>query len=46
MSAAFETFLETMGVHLRFRPAGQPRHGAVLERMFGRANTEYIHNLV
>ncbi len=45
MSAAFETFLETMGVHLRFRPAGQPRHGAVLERMFGRANTEYIHNL-
>lgn len=45
MSSAFETFLEVMGTHLRFRPAGQPRHGAVLERMFGRANTEYIHNL-
>lgn len=45
MSSAFETFLQAMGVHLRFRPAGQPRHGAVLERMFGQANTEYIHNL-
>lgn len=45
MSTAFETFLQVMEVHLRFRPAGKPRHGAVLERMFGRANTEYIHNL-
>ncbi|RJG07971.1 integrase [Noviherbaspirillum cavernae] len=45
MSATFETFLQVMGVHLRFRPAGQPRHGAVLERLFGRVHTEYIHNL-
>lgn len=45
MSHAFETFLLAMGVHLRFRPAGQPRHGAVLERIFGRLNTEYVHNL-
>lgn len=45
MSSAFETFLQVMGVHLRFRPAGQPRHGAVLERLFGRAHTEYVHNL-
>ncbi|MDH6641155.1 putative transposase [Ralstonia sp. GP73] len=45
MSAAFQSFLEVMGVHLRFRPAGRPRHGAVLERMFGRLHTEYIHNL-
>ena len=45
MSSAFETFLEAMGSHLRFRPGGQPRHGAILERMFGRSNTEYIHNL-
>jgi len=44
-STAFEAFLQVMGVHLRFRPAGQPRHGAVLERIFGRAHTEYIHNL-
>lgn len=45
MSDAFESFLQVMGVHLRFRPAGQPRHGAVLERLFGRAHSEYIHNL-
>jgi putative transposase len=45
LSDAFASFLEFMGVHLRFRPAGQPRHGAVLERVFGRAHTEYIHNL-
>lgn len=45
MSEAFESFLQVMGVHLRFRPAGQPRHGAVLERMFGRAHSEYVHNL-
>lgn len=45
VSSAFSTFLTAMGVHLRMRPAGQPRHGAVLERLFGRLNTEYIHNL-
>ncbi|CAL8477058.1 DDE-type integrase/transposase/recombinase [Caballeronia sp. S22] len=44
-SEAFETFLRVMGTNLRFRPKGHPRHGAVLERMFGRMNTEYIHNL-
>ena len=45
MSSAFESFLQVLGVHLRFRPAGQPRHGAVLERLFGRAHSEYVHNL-
>lgn len=45
ISANFESFLMAMGVNLRLRPAGQPRHGAVLERMFGRLHTEYIHNL-
>ncbi|KVE73687.1 DDE-type integrase/transposase/recombinase [Burkholderia vietnamiensis] len=44
-SHAFEAFLMAMGTHLRFRPAGQPRHGAMLERMFGRLNLDYIHNL-
>lgn len=44
-SEAFESFLQVMNVHLRFRPSGQPRAGAVLERMFGRVNTEYVHNL-
>jgi putative transposase len=45
LADAFESFLRAMGTHLRFRPAGNPRHGAVLERMFGRLNTEYIHSL-
>lgn len=41
----FSLFAKTMGIHLRFRPAGHARHGAVLERLFGSLNTEYIHNL-
>lgn len=44
-SANFENLLESLGSHLRFRPSGQPRHGSVLERMFGRAHSEYVHNL-
>lgn len=44
-STAFGSFLHAMGTNLRMRPAGQPRHGAVLERLFGRMHTEYIHNL-
>lgn len=44
-SDAFKSFLKAMGCHLRFRPSGNPRHGAVLERMFGSLNVEYIHNL-
>jgi len=44
-SVAFEAFLKAMGVHLRLRPAGQPRHGAVLERVFGSVHTQYVHNL-
>lgn len=45
MSEAFESFLQVMGVHLRFRPPGRPRHGSVLERLFGRVHSEYVHNL-
>ena len=44
-ASAFVSFLKGRGTHLRFRPAGQPRHGTVLERMFGRLHTEYIHSL-
>lgn len=44
-SVNFETFLQAMNVHLRYRPSGRPRHGAVLERLFGRAHSEYVHNL-
>ena len=41
----FELFAKLMGIHLRYRPAGQPRFGAVLERLFGSLHSEYIHNL-
>ncbi len=41
----FKQFAELMHIHVRYRPAGQPRAGAVMERIFGRLNTEYIHNL-
>ncbi|BAL95122.1 Mu transposase C-terminal domain-containing protein [Rubrivivax gelatinosus] len=44
-SMAFAAFLQMMGTHLRARPKGSPRHGAVMERLFGKANTEFIHNL-
>lgn len=44
-SEAFKSFLQVMGVHLRLRPAGQPRAGAIMERVFGTAHTQYIHNL-
>lgn len=41
----FELFTQLMGIHLRFRPAGQPRYGSVMERIFGTIHTQYIHNL-
>lgn len=44
-SVNFENLLEALGSHLRFRPSGKPRHGSVLERMFGRMHSEYVHNL-
>jgi putative transposase len=44
-ASAFMLFLKAMGVHQRLRPAGRPRHGSVLERLFGILNTRYIHNL-
>src|SRR5690606_3876596 len=44
-SEAFRSFLQVMGVHLRLRPAGQPRAGAVMERVFGTAHSQYVHNL-
>ncbi|MGB6103075.1 MAG: DDE-type integrase/transposase/recombinase [Pusillimonas sp.] len=44
-SGAFRAFLQVTGVHLRLRPAGQPRAGAVMERVFGTAHSQYVHNL-
>lgn len=40
-----ETFVSSLGCHVRRRPAGKPRVGSVMERMFGTANTELFHNL-
>jgi putative transposase len=44
-SSAFRTYLRSAGVDLRFRPAHNPRHGAVMERLFGTANKRLFHNL-
>ena len=33
------------GCHPRYRPAGQPRCGSPLERLFGVTNTQFVHNL-
>lgn len=41
----FTHFAELMQIHVRYRPAGQPRHGSVMERIFGRLHSEYVHNL-
>ncbi len=38
-------FLGNLGVHFRLRPAGQPRVGSVMERLFGTLNTQLLHNL-
>lgn len=38
-------FLTSMNVHFRLRPAGQPRVGSVMERLFGTMNTQLVHNL-
>lgn len=44
-SAAFEQVCALYGASLRFRPKGMPRHGTVIERVFGTTNTEFLHNL-
>lgn len=44
-SQDFDRFTELMRIHVRYRPAGRPRHGAVMERIFGHAHSVYVHNL-
>lgn len=41
----FDRFTNLMRIHVRFRPAGRPRHGSVMERIFGHVHSEYVHNL-
>ena len=45
LSNALASFLQTMQVNIRRRPAGRPRHGAVIERIFGKHHSDYIHQL-
>ena len=33
------------GTSLRYRPKGEPRHGSVIERLFGVTNTQFLHTL-
>jgi putative transposase len=44
-SRAFKRVVRAYGGHLRYRPSAKPRHGSVLERLFGTLNTQVIHNL-
>ncbi len=44
-SVDFEVALAFLGVNKIERPASRPRFGAVMERMFGIANTAFIHEL-
>ncbi len=44
-STAFEQLCAACGVDHRQRPPGKPKFGAVVERMFGTANTQLIHAL-
>lgn len=44
-SYAFRRVCKIFDTHLRYRPSGQPRHGSVMERLFGTLDTELIHNL-
>jgi len=44
-SAAFERLLARYETHIRQRPGGKPRHGAVCECLFGTSATQLIHSL-
>lgn len=41
----FTSCTDALRIHVRYRPAGRPRHGAVMERIFGHIHSEYVHNL-
>jgi putative transposase len=44
-STYFETLLARYGCTKKTRPPAKARLGSVVERMFGTANTQFIHNL-
>lgn len=45
-SIYFETLLARYECTKKTRPGAQPRFGSVCERLFGTANTRFIHNLM
>ena len=45
-SVYFETLLTRYFVATKDRPAGAPRTGAVLERLFGTTTTQLLHQLL
>jgi len=44
-SASFQRACALYQTHLRYRPAGKPRHGSVMERIFGTIHSQLVHNL-
>jgi putative transposase len=44
-SVYFETLLARYECMTKTRPAARPRFGSICERLFGTANTQFIHNL-
>ncbi len=44
-SREFKRVCALYGCSIRYRPAGQPRHGSVMERLFGTTQSQLIHNL-
>lgn len=45
-STYFETLLARYECTKKTRPGGKPRFGSVCERLFGTANTTFVHNLL
>lgn len=45
-STYFETLLAWYKVTLKTRPPAEPKYGALCERLFGTANTTFIHTLL
>jgi putative transposase len=45
-STYFETLLAYYGCTKATRPWARPRYGAVIERLFGTANTQFVHTLI
>lgn len=45
-SRYFEALLNSYSISKKYRPWAKPRYGAVIERLFGTANTQFVFNLL